>query len=115
MAPKKSIKNLLEGIDELSEIPEIPATADKAENFEEVLEDIQETSEELTADIKKHFETKKPKGKAGKIKKTKPDQYLLDLKIPFCSKCFEPFSVNLAGEIQCFHKLEPKDCPALKK
>lgn len=115
MPTKKPTKNILDGIDELSDIPEIPEEAEKAENFEEVLEDIQEASEELSEDIKQHLKDKpkKPEVVVSPITKIMPDQYLIDLNIPYCKKCFEPFSRDLAGNIQCFHGLVI-DCPALE-
>lgn len=111
MALNKKIKNLSQDLEYLPEISEDAITADIQEVFQETLENIQESSEELAQNIEEYLKT--PKNTEDTIRfKDKPDQYVIDLVIPYCTKCKEPKSIDLYGNNQCFFNLKA-GCPIL--
>jgi chaperonin GroEL (HSP60 family) len=113
MAIKKPTKSFLDDLEEeLPDIPEEEITVENKDKFDEVLEDIQESSEALSEDIDEYLKTPiKPVVIEPKFKE-KPDQYLIDLNIPYCAKCKEPHSRDMVGNMQCTFNLK-SGCPLL--
>lgn len=78
-------------------------TSEESESdFDNVLEQIQETSKELTEVIEEYLEDSTI---------SDLEQNFIDLNIPYCKKCKLQFTVDLWGNPQCEKQLA--DCPTI--
>lgn len=98
----KTDNTVFESKNEKKEYEDLKNSEESESDFDDVLEQIQETSEELTEVIEEYL---------GNSTISDLEQNFIDLNIPYCKKCKLQFTVDLWGNPQCEKQLA--DCPTI--